>query len=154
LRGDAANRRQRPGREHLLRNDLIIFDEVVFAPLHDTAAQLLFRVVITAYERRSLGIASHWPFASEAGHCPSPPPPLSEARSPRTANLLSITKAPSVQPTWPNFARMPITQLARGRILPLGTPLSGRLLVGSAFELPALPVWSYGDSNPRPLACH
>ena len=33
-----------------------------FAPLDDTGAQLLFRVVAAAYERRALGIASHWPF--------------------------------------------------------------------------------------------
>jgi DNA replication protein DnaC len=46
----------------LLRNDLIIIDEVGFAPLDDTGAQLLFRVVAAAYERRSLAIASHWPF--------------------------------------------------------------------------------------------
>jgi DNA replication protein DnaC len=48
--------------ETLLRNDLIIIDEVGFAPLDDTGTQLLFRVVAAAYERRSLGIASHWPF--------------------------------------------------------------------------------------------
>ena len=46
----------------LLRHDLIICDEVGFAPLDDTGAQLLFRLVAAAYERRSLGIASHWPF--------------------------------------------------------------------------------------------
>jgi DNA replication protein DnaC len=46
----------------LLRNDLIICDEVGFAPLDDTGAQLLFRLVAAAYERRALGIASHWPF--------------------------------------------------------------------------------------------
>jgi DNA replication protein DnaC len=46
----------------LLRNDLIICDEVGFAPLDDTGAQLLFRFIAAAYERRSLGIASHWPF--------------------------------------------------------------------------------------------
>ncbi|MGH3402400.1 MAG: IS21-like element helper ATPase IstB, partial [Streptosporangiaceae bacterium] len=46
----------------LLRNDLIIIDEVGFAPLDDTGTQLLFRVVAAAYERRALGIASHWPF--------------------------------------------------------------------------------------------
>jgi DNA replication protein DnaC len=46
----------------LLRNDLIIIDEVGFAPLDDTGAQLLFRLVAAAYERRALGIASHWPF--------------------------------------------------------------------------------------------
>jgi DNA replication protein DnaC len=48
----------------LLRNDLIICDELGFAPLHDTGAQLLFRFVAAAYERRSLGIGSHWPFES------------------------------------------------------------------------------------------
>ena len=46
----------------LLRNDLIICDEVGFAPLDDTGAQLLFRLIAAAYERRTLGIASHWPF--------------------------------------------------------------------------------------------
>jgi len=46
----------------ILRNDLIIIDEVGFASLDDTAAQLLFRLVAAAYERRSLAIASHWPF--------------------------------------------------------------------------------------------
>lgn len=46
----------------LLRADLIIVDEVGFAPLDDTGTQLLFRLVSGAYERRSLAIASHWPF--------------------------------------------------------------------------------------------
>jgi DNA replication protein DnaC len=46
----------------LLRNDVILIDEIGFAPLDDTGAQLLFRVVAAAYERRALGIASHWPF--------------------------------------------------------------------------------------------
>jgi DNA replication protein DnaC len=50
--------------ENLLRNDLIIVDELGFAPLDDTGAQLLFRFVAAAYERRSLGIGSHWPFES------------------------------------------------------------------------------------------
>jgi DNA replication protein DnaC len=48
--------------DSLLRNDLILVDEIGFAPLDDTAAQLLFRLVSAAYERRALGIASHWPF--------------------------------------------------------------------------------------------
>jgi len=48
----------------LLRNDLIIVDELGFAPLDDTGAQLLFRFVAAAYERRALGIGSHWPFES------------------------------------------------------------------------------------------
>src|SRR5438128_10059462 len=48
----------------LLRNELIICDEVGFAPLDDTGAQLLFRFIAAACERRALGIASHWPFES------------------------------------------------------------------------------------------
>ena len=48
----------------LLRNELIIVDELGFAPLDDTGAQLLFRFIAAAYERRSLGLASHWPFES------------------------------------------------------------------------------------------
>ena len=48
----------------LLRNDLVLVDEVGFAPLDDTGAQLLFRFIAAAYERRALGIASHWPFES------------------------------------------------------------------------------------------
>ncbi|UZG56240.1 IS21-like element helper ATPase IstB [Rhodococcus opacus] len=48
--------------DSLLRVDLLILDEVGFAPLDDTGTQLLFRLVAGAYERRSLAIASHWPF--------------------------------------------------------------------------------------------
>lgn len=48
--------------ETLLRNDLIICDEVGFAPLDPNGSQLLFRFVAATYERRSLAIASHWPF--------------------------------------------------------------------------------------------
>jgi DNA replication protein DnaC len=48
--------------EQLMRADLVLIDEIGFAPLDDTGAQLFFRVVAAAYERRSLGIASHWPF--------------------------------------------------------------------------------------------
>jgi DNA replication protein DnaC len=54
----------------LLRNDLILIDEVGFAPLDDTGAQLLFRVVAAACERRALGIASHWPFESRGRFLP------------------------------------------------------------------------------------
>jgi len=57
-------RTQRWAPEELLRTLLVLVDEVGFAPLDDTGAQLLFRVVAAAYERRSLGIASHWPFES------------------------------------------------------------------------------------------
>jgi len=50
--------------ETLLRNDVIVVDEVGFAPLDDTGTQLLFRFVAAAYERRSLAIASHWSFGA------------------------------------------------------------------------------------------
>ncbi|MGY1868212.1 MULTISPECIES: IS21-like element helper ATPase IstB [Nocardia] len=46
----------------LLRADVVILDEIGFAPLDDTGTQLLFRLVAAAYERRSLAVASHWPF--------------------------------------------------------------------------------------------
>lgn len=46
----------------ILRADLVIVDELGFAPLDASGTQLLFRFVAAAYERRSLGIASHWPF--------------------------------------------------------------------------------------------
>jgi DNA replication protein DnaC len=48
----------------ILRNDLVLLDELGFAPLDDTGAQLLFRFIAAAYERRSIGVASHWPFES------------------------------------------------------------------------------------------
>jgi len=48
--------------ETLLRNDVVLIDEIGFAPLDDTGAQLLFRLVAAAYERRALGVASHWSF--------------------------------------------------------------------------------------------
>jgi len=48
--------------ETLLRQDAILVDELGFAPLDEVGTQLLFRFVAAAYERRSLGVASHWPF--------------------------------------------------------------------------------------------
>ena len=48
--------------EQLMRCDYLILDELGFAPLDDMGTQLLFRFVSAAYERRSLGIGSHWPF--------------------------------------------------------------------------------------------
>ena len=41
---------------------MILVDEIGFAPMDATGAELFFRLVAAAYERRSLGIASHWPF--------------------------------------------------------------------------------------------
>jgi DNA replication protein DnaC len=51
----------------VLRNDLVLIDELGFAPLDETGSQLLFRFVAAAYEHRSLGLASHWPF-EQWGH--------------------------------------------------------------------------------------
>ena len=45
----------------------------LLAPLDDTGAQLLFRFVAAAYERRSLGLASHWPFESWGRFLPEHP---------------------------------------------------------------------------------
>ncbi len=56
----------------LLRHDAIIVDELGFAPLDDVGTQLLFRFVAAAYERRSLGIASHWPFDQWGHFLPQP----------------------------------------------------------------------------------
>ena len=46
----------------ILKADLILIDEIGFAPMDGTGAELFFRIVAAAYERRALGVASHWPF--------------------------------------------------------------------------------------------
>ena len=46
----------------LLRCDLLIVDELGFAPLDAVGSQLFFRFVAAAYEHKSLAVASHWPF--------------------------------------------------------------------------------------------
>jgi DNA replication protein DnaC len=56
----------------LLRNDVILLDEVGFAPLDETGTQLLFRLIAGAYERRSIGLASHWPFEDWGRFLPVP----------------------------------------------------------------------------------
>ena len=48
--------------DNLLRVDFVVVDEIGFAPLDPTGSQLFFRFFVSAYERVSLGIASHWPF--------------------------------------------------------------------------------------------
>jgi len=45
-------------------------EELGFAPLDDAGTQLLFRFVAAAYERRSLGVASLWPFEFWVGFLP------------------------------------------------------------------------------------
>jgi hypothetical protein len=81
--------------ETLLRHDLIICDEVGFAPLDPTGSQMQFRFVAAAYERRSLAIARRWPF-EEWGRSarpqhrrqPARPPPAPQQR--RTVNSAGV----------------------------------------------------------------
>ena len=56
----------------LLRSDMVLIDEVGFAPLDETGTQLLFRLIAGAYERRSIGLASHWPFEAWGTFLPIP----------------------------------------------------------------------------------
>src|ERR1700716_829641 len=56
----------------LLRHDVLLIDEVGLAPLDETATRLLFRFVAAAYERGSLGLASHWPFEDWGTFLPVP----------------------------------------------------------------------------------
>ena len=51
-------------RALVLEARIVIIDDLGFAPLDDVGSQLLFRFVAAAYEHRSLGVASHWPFES------------------------------------------------------------------------------------------
>lgn len=53
--------------DQILKADLILIDEIGFAPLDATGGQLFFRLIAAGYERRALGIASHWPF-EDWGH--------------------------------------------------------------------------------------
>ncbi|HEX6547919.1 MAG TPA: IS21-like element helper ATPase IstB [Candidatus Dormibacteraeota bacterium] len=48
--------------DNLLRVDFVVVDEIGFAALDATGSQLFFRFFAAAYERVSLGVASHWPF--------------------------------------------------------------------------------------------
>ncbi len=63
--------------ETVCRNDLIIIDEIGFAPLDHTGCQLLFRLVAAAYEHRSLAIGSHSPFNDWGRFLPDQPTAVS-----------------------------------------------------------------------------
>lgn len=63
--------------ETLCRNQLLIIDEIGFAPLDHTGCQLLFRLVAAAYEKRSLAIASHSPFENWGRFLPDQPTAVS-----------------------------------------------------------------------------
>lgn len=59
--------------EGICRNDLILIDEIGFAPLEPVLSQLLFRLISAAYERRSVAIASHTPFEEWGRFIPDQP---------------------------------------------------------------------------------
>lgn len=63
--------------ETVCRNDLIIIDEIGFAPLDHTGCQLLFRLVAAGYERRSIAIGSHSPFEHWGRFLPDQPTAVS-----------------------------------------------------------------------------
>ncbi len=63
--------------EQICRHDLIVIDEVGFAPLDHTGGQLLFRLVSAAYEKRSLAVASHSPFEDWGRFLPDQPTAVS-----------------------------------------------------------------------------
>lgn len=63
--------------EAVCRNELIIVDEIGFAPLDHTGCQLMFRLIAAAYERRSVAIASHSPFEAWGKFLPDQPTAVS-----------------------------------------------------------------------------
>ena len=63
--------------ENICRNDLLIIDELGFAPLDHTGCQLLFRLISAAYERRSIAIGSHSPFETWGRFLPDQPTAVS-----------------------------------------------------------------------------
>jgi hypothetical protein len=97
-------------------------DELGFVPLEHTGAHLLFRFA-AAYERRSLGMGSHWPFGSwpvpararhRQSHRPAPTPlprrhprrqqlpDQTSSRTRRNPNQTRLKPVPkSGTPNWP-----------------------------------------------------
>jgi DNA replication protein DnaC len=63
--------------EAVCRNDLVIIDEIGFAPLDHTGCQLMFRIIAAAYERRAVAIASHSPFDAWGKFLPDQPTAVS-----------------------------------------------------------------------------
>jgi len=63
--------------ETVCRNELIMIDEIGFAPLDHTGCQLMFRLVADAYDRRAVAIASHSPFEAWGRFLPDQPTAVS-----------------------------------------------------------------------------
>ncbi|HLN16471.1 MAG TPA: IS21-like element helper ATPase IstB [Acidimicrobiales bacterium] len=79
----------------ILKADLILIDEIGFAPMDDTGAQLFFRLVAAAYERRSLGVGSHWPFEDWGKFLPEHTTAVSLLDRLLHHNVLVVTKGES-----------------------------------------------------------
>ena len=91
-----------PAIETVCRNDLIIIDEIGFAPLDHTGCQHLFRLIAAAYERRSVAIASHSPFEKWGRFLPTnhrrlPPRPALPPR-PSSPPAATATGSPTEPP--------------------------------------------------------
>jgi hypothetical protein len=89
----------------------VLIDEIGFAPLDDTGAQLLFRFVAAAYERRSLGVASHHSFEDWGRFLPehttavsmldrssTTPPPSSPTASPTACSKPATSRRTALTP--------------------------------------------------------
>jgi len=63
--------------ENVCGNDLVIIDEIGFAPLDHTGCQMLFRLVAACYERRPIAIGSHSPFEQWGRLLPDQPTAVS-----------------------------------------------------------------------------
>ena len=81
--------------EQILKADLILIDEIGFAPMDNNGAQLFFRIVAAAYERRSLGIGSHSPSGEPDGSCPSTPQPSACSIDSSTTGVVVATSGES-----------------------------------------------------------
>jgi len=73
-------------------------DEIGFAPLDDTGAQLFFRLVVAACETRSLGIGSHWPFEDWGRFLPEHTTAVSLLDRLLHHSLLVVTSGESFRP--------------------------------------------------------
>ena len=100
--------------ETVLRNDVVMIDEVGFAPLDDTGTQMLFRFVAAAYERRAWPSPHTGPSSSGADSCPSTPPPSASwtgccttTTSPPTASPTGCAKPASAQEAAPRRPNSP-----------------------------------------------
>ncbi len=99
----------------ILRADLVIIDEIGFAPFDDTGTQLLFRLV-AAYERRSLAVASHWPFEQWGRFLPEHTTAASILDRLLHHASVVIPTAPRTVSATPNTSEVIATELtARGR---------------------------------------